>query len=141
MKIKLSLIISVFVAFMGSGCASIVSDANYPVSVRSKPSKANVVVKDEHGEEVREGTTPMDIELPAGDGYFDANKYSFHFRKKGHESDVAKLNTEWDKWYGANWVFGGPIGYFLLDPATGAMWKLEDDFVHGYLRKKNISSK
>ena len=36
----------------------------------------------------------------------------------------ARLNA----WYWGNILFGGLIGWLIVDPATGAMWKLKDEF-------------
>ena len=40
-----------------------------------------------------------------------------------------------DGWYIGNIVFGGLIGWLVVDPASGAMWKLQDS-VHGNLEAK-----
>lgn len=37
-----------------------------------------------------------------------------------------------DGWYMGNLLFGGFIGFLIVDPATGAMWKLDDN-VYGNL--------
>jgi hypothetical protein len=37
-----------------------------------------------------------------------------------------------DGWYIGNILFGGVIGFLIVDPATGAMWKLGDP-VYGNL--------
>jgi hypothetical protein len=34
-----------------------------------------------------------------------------------------------DGWYIGNIVFGGLIGMLIVDPATGAMWKIENEHI------------
>ena len=33
-----------------------------------------------------------------------------------------------DGWYIGNIIFGGLLGILIIDPATGAMWRLDDSF-------------
>jgi hypothetical protein len=43
-----------------------------------------------------------------------------------------------DGWYIGNILFGGLIGILIVDPLTGAMWKL-DDVVYGNLSPNHES--
>ena len=47
-------------------------------------------------------------------------------RKEGYGKQVATISAELDGWYIGNIVFGGLIGMLIVDPATGAMWRLDD---------------
>ena len=40
---------------------------------------------------------------------------------------MAILESEVDSWYFGNILFGGLIGMLIIDPATGAMWKLPEN--------------
>ncbi len=109
-----------------TGCASIVSDSNYPVSIRSTPSEAKFLVENSKGEEIHSGRTPSTVSLAAGDGYFSSADYKVRFLKDGYEEKVTILEADMDGWYIGNLLFGGPIGFLAIDPATGAMWKLPE---------------
>lgn len=113
-----------------SGCASIVSKSNYPISVNSTPSGANITVKDKNGLEVFKGNTPANFKLKSGSGYFSKAQYTIEFKKDGYEEKVVPVNFTFDGWYVGNIVFGGLIGMLIVDPATGAMWKLETEFIN-----------
>lgn len=39
------------------------------------------------------------------------------------------LQANLNPWYFGNLLFGGFIGFLIVDPATGAMWKIEDTMV------------
>ena len=59
-----------------AGCASIVSDSDYPVSVASYPAGANFEVRNEKGFVVSNGVTPGQIMLKAGAGYFNGPEFN-----------------------------------------------------------------
>ncbi|MBC7001036.1 hypothetical protein BIZ37_00590 [Photobacterium sp. BZF1] len=108
-----------------TGCASIVSDSKYPVSVGSSPSSAHFVIKNENGRIIHEGRTPATITLNASNGYFDGADYTIIYDKDGFEPVTQTITSSVDGWYaGGNILFGGLIGWLVVDPATGAMWKL-----------------
>jgi hypothetical protein len=39
-------------------------------------------------------------------------------------------------WYVGNIVFGGLIGWLIVDPLTGAMWALDAEHVNGTLAER-----
>ena len=121
--------------FVGSGCASIISKSEYPVMLNSSPSGAKVTIKNEIGNIVFTGKTPTSAVLKSGTAYFDKGKYTIIFEKEGHESNTQKLIAEFDSAYLGNILFGGLIGMLIVDPTTGAMWKLPHD-VSASLREK-----
>lgn len=109
------------------GCATIVSKSAYPVTISSDPSSADIRVTNRSGQEVFAGTTPATVTLKAGAGYFKGEVYTVSFSKEGHVRTAAQIERKVDGWYiGGNIVLGGLIGWLIVDPATGAMWKLED---------------
>lgn len=117
---------SLVAALMLSGCASIVSDSQYPVSIQSSPQGADFKVTDGDGVVVHQGTTPSTIRLKAGDGYFQKAHYNLEFSKEGYETKRTYLKGNLDGWYWGNLLFGGLIGGLLVDPVTGAMYKLPE---------------
>lgn len=122
------------------GCASIVSDSSYPVTVSSTPNNAQVTVQDDDGSTVYSGTTPTTITLDSSDGFFQPAEYTVNVEKDGYGSHKAVIDGGLDGWYVENVVFGGLVGWLIFDPATGAMWKL-DESVNINLPHKQTSSK
>ncbi|MDY6990526.1 MAG: SH3 domain-containing protein [Thermodesulfobacteriota bacterium] len=127
--------VGLVVTLMCGGCASIVSKSEYPVTIKSNPSGATVRVKNKRGIEVHECTTPSTTLLSAKSGYFSSASYSFQFEKEGYYPASFSLSGEMDGWYIGNILFGGLIGILIVDPLTGAMWRL-DDTVDGDLSPK-----
>ena len=64
---------------MTTACASIVSDNKYPVSINSNPAGANVEIKNKSGGTVFSGTTPTQVMLEAGSGYFSREHYNLTY--------------------------------------------------------------
>ncbi|MEE4251447.1 MAG: SHOCT domain-containing protein [Alcanivoracaceae bacterium] len=115
-----------------SGCASILSDSEYPVSINSNAPGAVVVVKNRSGMEMHRASTPALVTLSAGDGFFKKAKYTMEFEKEGYTPATQNIEASMDGWYVGNIIFGGLIGLLFVDPATGAMWKLPEA-AHGNL--------
>ena len=134
---------------LSTGCATIVSDSKYNVNIQSTPTGASFEIKNRAGEVVHQGTTPQSIVLKAGAGYFKGEKYQLTFTtpstKVGKKVIPGKkqtfvLDTKVDGWYaGGNLLFGGLIGYLIVDPLTGAMYKLPESF-HADLTKTDSNS-
>ncbi|MCK3685227.1 hypothetical protein [Maribellus sp. YY47] len=123
-----------------TSCASIVSKSIYSVSINSTPSEANISITSEKGKEVYNGNTPAVVDLKAGDGFFKKASYSVKFSKSGYEEKVVPIYFKLDGWYWGNILFGGLIGMLIVDPATGAMYKLDDDFITETLTPKNTTA-
>lgn len=117
---------------MASGCATIVSKSSYPVNITSVPSEVPFQIKNRAGKVIVNGITPQRVILKAGAGYFKGEKYQVTFTPKGKnaKSQTFELDTTLDGWYlGGNLIFGGLIGYLIVDPFTGAMYKLPEEFM------------
>ena len=110
-----------------TGCASIVSDSNYPVSISSTPPNASFIIKDKDDLEIHSGETPATVTLKSGDGYFSSASYTLIFQKEGFEDKEIIITGKMDGWYLGNIILGGLIGMLIVDPITGAMWKLPED--------------
>ena len=108
-----------------TSCASIVSKSSYPVTFDSNPTGANIVIRDGDGIAMYEGKAPTTLTLDSGDGYFGKASYQLEATMPGHNAGRATLTAGFDGWYVGNIVFGGLIGLLIVDPATGAMWKLD----------------
>ncbi|MBZ9785638.1 hypothetical protein K9857_29245 [Pseudomonas sp. REP124] len=110
-----------------SGCASIVGDSKYPVNVSSTPSGANFTIQNKQGIVVHNGSTPNTVTLPSGRGYFKGETYTITFKKDGYADTSTTLDTSMSGWYWGNILIGGLIGMLVVDPMTGAMYKLPED--------------
>ena len=109
-----------------TSCASIVSKSQCPVAITSNPSGAKFTVKNKAGEPIHQGVTPCTVTLPASAGYFQPANYSLEFTKKGSATQTVEIKAGINGWYFGNIVFGGLIGIVIVDPLTGAMWRLDD---------------
>ena len=127
----------VFVALVATGCASIVKGSDQKVSFTSEPSDAKVVINDvRQGKEVEIGSTPFTTTLKRGAGYFKKAQYNVTFEKPGYQTEAVVLEGTPGGWYiGGNLLFGGGMGWLIVDPATGAMWTLEPQDVSVTLKK------
>lgn len=131
--IKLSISLLLYMCtVMFTDCASIVSKSQYLVTISSNPSGATYTIKNKRGADIQKGTTPATVILSAKAGFFNPASYSFQFEKKGYLPAATSLSAGMDGWYVGNILFGGLIGILIVDPATGAMWKLHDT-VYGNL--------
>lgn len=108
------------------GCASIVGDSRYPVAISSAPVGASFDITDKSGAVVHSGTTPSTVTLRSGAGYFSGQTYTLRFKKDGYPDKSITLNSRMSGWYWGNFVFGGLIGLLVVDPLTGAMYKLPE---------------
>lgn len=111
-------------AVLTSGCASILSDSDYPLTISSSPSQAQFTVINENGQQVHVGQTPATLMLSAGNGFFNGQTYTIRVEKPGYAPAMVTVDSSLDGWYIGNLLFGGLIGMLIVDPATGAMWKL-----------------
>lgn len=114
-----------FAACLLGGCASIVNGGPGKVSVKSQPNEAKISVFDSKGVQFTSGITPMELRLDRGAGYFTRARYTIRVEKDGFRPFEMRLEGSINGWYAGNLVFGGLIGFLIVDPLTGAMWKLQ----------------
>ncbi len=55
----------------------------------------------------------------------------------GYESKIIPINCSINGWYFGNIIFGGLIGLIIVDPATGAMYRLDLENINETLEKKD----
>ncbi|GGA97563.1 hypothetical protein [Puia dinghuensis] len=123
-----------------NSCASIVSKSNWPVHVASDPAGATVMITNRHGVQVYKGTTPVMLTLKSGAGFFKKESYTVHFEFAGYASQDIPLECKVNGWYWGNLLIGGLLGFLVIDPATGAMYKLETPAVDARLAKDATGS-
>jgi hypothetical protein len=134
------LVLLLFVLAFAPGCASIVSRSSYPVMIDSTPDGAEVIVTDHYGKEFASGVTPLHVTLKSYRSMFAKADYLVKFRKPGYREVALSLNATIDGWYFGNLLLpGGLIGLLIVDPATGAMWQLETDYLHATLRPEELA--
>lgn len=138
MNLKMTAIMMASV-FLFSSCASIVSKSTYPLSINSSPSNAKVSITDKKGKEIYLGNTPATVKLKAGAGFFSKAEYQVKFSSPGYDDKIVAINFELDGWYFGNLLLGGVLGMLIIDPATGAMWKIETEFLNETLSKSTAS--
>ena len=81
-----------------SGCASIVSQSEYDVTITSTPSDSYITITDNSGFDVWSGTTPAYVTLPADAGYFVGATYTVKFEKAGFQTQTLLLKRKIDGW-------------------------------------------
>lgn len=131
--------ILVATAFLSSGCASIVSNNTYPLAINSSPSNAKIGITDKKGKEIFSGNTPAIVNLKAGAGFFSKADYLVRFSSQGYDDKIIPITFKLDGWYFGNILIGGILGFLIVDPATGAMWKIETEFLNETLNKSIVS--
>ena len=126
MKVIYNTLIMAF-ALLSVGCASIVSKSSYPVTFDSNPPEADILIVDKKGTQIYKGKAPHHLILPASAGYFSGSRFEVTANKDGFYETTRTLQADVDGWYLGNLLSWGALG-LLIDPASGAMWKLDDRF-------------
>jgi hypothetical protein len=111
-----------------TGCATIFESGAKPVTIESSVPAANFTVTNRAGHVVHSGVTPQRITLNNGAGYFKKEEYSIKMHKDGYEDANGTLAPNVAGWYYGNLLAGGLIGMLIVDPNTGAMYKLPDEY-------------
>lgn len=120
-----------------TGCASIVSDSEYPVRFQSEPS-AEFMIEDSAGRTVHSGRTPETVTLPASRGFFSGETYTIRYQAAGYKESAIVMKSTVDGWIVGNIIFGGILG-LVIDGATGAMFALPDSNTTN-LQSSDVSS-
>lgn len=115
-----------------TGCASIVSGRQANVAIDSYPSNAHVVIHDKTGHEVASVTTPGVVSLKRNSRWFMPAHYTATIEAPGYQTAEVPINSKLNPWILGNVVFGGVPG-LVVDNATGACWKPEQEAIHQQL--------
>ncbi len=112
-----------------SGCASIISGSSQKIDIKTQPSKAQIKIYNSSNMEVWNSVSPSTVTLKRGEGFFQGASYRVEITKEGYESQTISLSSSLNGgWYLAgNFLFGGFIGWLIVDPLTGAMWTLRPE--------------
>jgi hypothetical protein len=77
------------------------------------------------GEQIINATTPYTAALDRGVGYFKPAEYRVVVESEGYKTKEVTIKGTVNGWYvGGNILFGGLIGWLIVDPITGAMYNL-----------------
>lgn len=125
-KLLLLVCLSVYLG----GCASIVSSSSRNVTISTEPAQAKIEIFDKENKTIHTSETPHTLSMDASAGFFQPAAYRIKATKDGYFPMEADLKASMNGWYFGNLLFGGLIGILIIDPATGAMWKLDDDKIH-----------
>ncbi|MGM9489126.1 hypothetical protein [Ideonella sp. YS5] len=130
MAIRQTLLAAALVASL-SGCATIMGSPTQTLPIASTPSDAKVVITDEAGTEVFAGQTPTSVTLNKSTGrYWGGKSFKVTITKPGFKTQVIPVTSSPNGWYIAgNFVFGGLIGWFAVDPLSGNMYTLSPEAV------------
>ena len=122
--------IAIILFFSFYGCASIIKgSAPQQVSLKTEPTDAKCALTDlGTGSVVMQQNSPILTQLKRDSGYFKNIKYRFSCEKDGFKQNQVDFESTVNGWYiGGNILFGGLIGWLIVDPATGAMWSFTSD--------------
>lgn len=136
-KILVVLLITLF----AHGCASIMYGKEQTITINSNPSDATIIIYDiNKNREIIKTKTPYTLQLRRGNGYFRKARYQVTFIKDGYSKEEITVKGKVNGWYLGGNLFSGLIGYFFVDPLTGAMWTLEPDELNVQLTRTNITA-
>jgi uncharacterized protein YcfL len=108
-----------------SGCATLLSERKYEVTMRNTGGPTYFSVHDNKNQIVESGVTPKQVTLKARSSNFLPAKYNVVYASQnGVQQHQLKAGLDW--WTAGNVVIGGVPG-FVVDAASGAMWKLKPE--------------
>ena len=107
-----------------TGCATVFGDRYNHVNLTTTPAGAEYEIRNGADTVVASGVTPNLVKLKSSAGYFKRGTYNVRFSKAGYEDVQVPLTASMRGIYWGNLLVSGPIGLFIVDPASGAMWAL-----------------
>ncbi len=108
--------------------------------IGSTPSDAMVLITDEKGVEIFKGNTPATVTLKKSEGYFGKKSYTVVISKPGYGTQTIPVTASPNGWYMfGNLVFGGLMGYLIVDPNTGKMYNLSPETIDATLTMSNAA--
>lgn len=128
MRIGSRVLLAALTMMATSGCASIMASGPRKIPIASQPPGAKVSIYNRSNELVTSQTTPFVAQLSPRHAFFLGQRYRIVFELEGFEPVEAQLKSRVGPWYLGNLLIG-PTGFLIVDPATGAMFRLEPDHV------------
>ena len=127
-----------FLASSLSGCATLLSESSYPVTIDNKGGPTYFSVYDRKNRVVQSGVTPQQVTLKAKAAPFWPAKYKVAYAAQDGVQDY-DLKAGFDWFTAGNVVVGGVPG-IVVDGASGAMWKLQPTVTGHVARSQLISN-
>lgn len=120
------------------GCATILNGGSEDIPIASIPSQATVKILDKNNQVFWSGVTPATVSMKRGAGFFQGASYQIEISKKGYATQTVTISSDLNGgWYIlGNIIFGGVIGWLIVDPISGAMWTLSPDKVNANLQEQ-----
>src|SRR5215510_8827617 len=116
-------------------CATVLHSGPGSVMITSEPSAAHVTITDLWTRQpVLQATTPAVASLARHAGYMQPARYQIVVEKPGYQPYTMLLKAQLSERYFGNFVAGGPLGFFVIDPLTGSMYALPSR-VHAVLAR------
>ncbi|RYY46259.1 MAG: hypothetical protein EOO06_14835 [Chitinophagaceae bacterium] len=132
--VKLTCIV-IFLSVVLSSCATIFGKSSYPFRIATDPAGAQVTITNKKGKEIFKGASPTNVTLKSGAGYFSRAEYQVKLSAPGYDEQIIPINFKMNGWYFGNLLIGGFLGMLVIDPISGAMWKLETSDINTSLLK------
>ena len=131
--------ISLILVIVFMGCATIIGDKTQLMPINSAPDSATILITDEKGTQVFRGQTPTSVTLQKSDGsYWGGKDYTVRIPKEGYDAQTIAVTSSPNGWYIAgNLLFGGLIGWFIVDPLNGGMYNLSPEQITASLGEKS----
>jgi hypothetical protein len=118
-------------------CASLAHSGPEGVTITSEPPAAQVTITNLWTRQpILQATTPVLATLARHAGYMQPARYQIVIEKHGYQPYVLTLQAHLDEHYFGNLVASGPLGMFVIDPLTGAMYALPPR-VHAVLARSD----
>ena len=127
-KIFKTFVICILALFI-VGCATIVSKTKWPITINSNPSGAKIEITDKNGNSIFTGTTPATLKLKSSAGFFIPQSYTIKLSMDNYNEKTITINSTINGWYLGNLLFGGLLGLLIIDPLTGAMYRIDKDII------------
>lgn len=124
MRVGVAVFVSALTMVTTSGCASIVNRGPREIPIASQPAGAKVSIYNRANQLVTTQTTPFVAQLTPKHRFFVGQRYRVVFEMPGYEPAEVTLKPRIGAWYFCNVFFGGIPGMLIVDPATGAMFRL-----------------
>ena len=124
MKKKVSVILVLVFVLINTNCATVFKGTTQDVRFNSDPQRAEVWING-----VKMGETPMNLKLES------KKSYTIEFRKEGWTSEIRNITNH----IGVGWIILDILGGLvpvIVDAATGAWYKLDQENIDAILRKQ-----
>lgn len=131
MKKVLFLFSLMAISVIATGCATIVSKTEYPVTISTNAPNANIKIRDAaSGLVFAEKQAPLTVTLKTSKGFFDPAVYQCEVISEEKKKQIRVVSADFNPWFLGNFVLGGILG-MGVDGISGAVYKLDENiYIH-----------